>query len=154
MSGLLEVVFEGVNKTTVYDLAKALLNNARRIDVEYSKSIKLTTTNRELDHQYIDSFINQKNDDCIIVKLQEFRVKRIVIPFVLLRILKYGTKYDIDYNFDDMLEDKDKLLLLDDIYEHTVSLGEQYKVDSWFFGLEPASDEETRFFTKLEFGPL
>ena len=41
---------------------------------------------------------------------------------------------------------------MEKLHEHFSAIGKEYQVPNWFGGIEPASDEDTRYFTSDDFG--
>lgn len=154
MTELLEVVLESISRPKVYHLLMALLGNAGKIvDVQCSETLQLSESG--ISEGDIHSFINISNDACLLIKLSDLKVAGNVIPAVLLRLIKYGDKFDIDFNFDESdVKGIGTTALMKKFHAYITELGEDHEVAHWFGGLEPASDEDTRYFTDGAFGPL
>lgn len=103
----------------------------------------------------IRSFINLSDDASLIVKLSSLNITGYTIPQVLLRLLKYDGKYDIDFTFDESsLIGFNTKELMEDMYIHILGITKQYQISGFFGGIEPASDEDTRYFSSNGCGPL
>jgi hypothetical protein len=156
MSNLLEVVFENVSKVNVSQLLLYLVYSAKRIvSADTSEDIELLEDKGKLNKQAVESLISFSGDVTALIKLEEMKVDGIVLPLVLLRLVKYNDLYDIDFNFDRAeLKHTDMPKLIKALHMSTSSLAKEYEVKNWFAGMEPASDENTRYFTNNELGSL
>lgn len=154
MTELLEVVLENILRPKVYHLLIVLLKNAGKIvDVQCSETLKLSESG--ISEGDIDAFINIPNDACLLIKLSDLQIAGTIIPSVLLRLVKYGDQFDIDFNFDESdVKGIGTTALMKKFHAYITELGEGHEVAHWFGGLEPASDEDTRYFTDGVFGPL
>lgn len=72
-----------------------------------------------------------------------------------LRFLRYdGVAYDVEVNFKRrQAEAASSSVLIAALFDFAAKLAEANGVETYFAGLEPASDEETRIFTGREKGP-
>lgn len=155
MSDLLEVVLENILRSKVCQLLAFLLGHAGQIiEIQCSEPIDISSET-DISEDEIESFINLNDDASLIIKLNNLNVAGIIIPSVLLRLVKYDDQYDIDFNFDESdIAGVGTTGLMKKLHVYISDLGKNYQVADWFGGLEPASDEETRYFTNSEFGPL
>ncbi len=154
MSNLIEVVFENVPKANVSQLFLYLVHSAKHIvSVEISENIELLDEGK-LNEQTVESLINFSGDVATLIKLKGINLDGVVLPLVLLRLLKYNDLYDVDFSFDYAeLKHVDILKLIKSLHISTSCLAKENGVKNWFSGMEPASDESTRYFTndKLEY---
>ena len=155
MSSLFEVVFENVVKSNVIRLLLLLIAGAGRIvNAQCSEDIRLIVAG-ELDAKALDSVLNFQGDVTLSINLGDLKVGGVILPKVLLRLVKYGEQYDIDFNFDsNELENVDMMSLVTQLHDHAKEIARDNDVDTFFGGMEPASDEDTRYFTNNDFGPL
>ena len=155
MTDLLEVVLENVSCSNVCQLFLVLLGHAGQIiKVQSNEPIEISSE-ADISQDEIESFINLTNDASLIIKLRDLNLAGIIIPSVLLRLVKYGDQYDIDFNFDESdISDVGTTELMKELNVYISDLGKTYQVGEWFGGMEPASDEDTRYFTNTEDGPL
>jgi len=79
----------------------------------------------------------------------------VVLVNVHLRVLRYGGDvYDVELNFIPGIAECDfPAVLMASLHKFAIRLGEANEVDNYYAGIEPASDEETRFFTGMGRGP-
>lgn len=155
MADLLEVVLENVLRSKVCQLLMLLLGQAGQItEIQCSEVIKFSSETN-ISEGEIESFLNLPDDASLIIKLSSLDIADCIIPSVLLRLVKYGDQYDVDFNFDESdVTSMDTMALMKQLHGYISELGERYEVGDWFGGIEPASDEDTRYFTGNEFGPL
>jgi hypothetical protein len=90
----------------------------------------------------------------MLVNICNLKVGEIVISSVLVRVLKYEGVFDIDFSFDE----NDVVLrgqaAVDVLLTYSKEMADKFEVANCFYGVEPASDEDTRFFTSGELGPF
>ena len=137
MSELAEITFEDVP--------------VRSIDLIVSDLFGMTPHNEAA----IAEFLQAGSDDVLSLKSMDARFGDIVLPDCLVRILRYGEKYDIEviWDLDSPRFHLEKKTLK---YIRTVSanISAKYSVAQSHGGLEPSSDLNTRFFTGVDDGPL
>lgn len=81
---------------------------------------------------------------------------RIVVERPHIRVLCYGDSiYDVEVNFTiGDIESVERSRLAEDLQAFAMKLTESIGSTTFFAGLEPASDEDTRIFTGNQLGPL
>jgi hypothetical protein len=128
---LFELVFEELPEAVALSIASELAGHA----IE-ARSPEAETLDEEIEQLKIS--------DSVVIKR----------PHV--RVLCYGDRiYDVELNFS--LADVDELVpgrLSVDLQTFAACLVKPFDSVSFFAGLEPASDEDTRIFTNEEMGPL
>lgn len=155
MPELLEVVLEDVLSSEICNLFNSLMDEGGEITkIQCSEPLNFSSNHCILEDE-IRSFINLSDDASLIVKLNSLNIAGYTIPQVLLRFLKYDGKYDIDFTFDEAdligLNTKE---LMEGMYTHISDITKQYQISDFFGGIEPASDEDTRYFSSNGCGPL
>ena len=155
MSSLIEVVFENVAKSVVPQLLMTLVASAKQIiSTQCSEDIAIMDGDK-LNTNILDSALNFEGNLTVLFNLQELKAGGIVLPKVLLRIIKYADQYDIDFSFDESeVENQNLMSLITELQSYANKLANDYGIRSVFGGMEPASDEETRYFTNEVLGPL
>ena len=155
MSNLFEVVFENVVKSNAIRLLMLLTAGAGRIiNAQCSEDVRLIIAG-ELDANALDSILNFHGDVTVLIRLNEMKVGDIILPNVLLRLVKYGELYDIDFNFDsNEFENVGMMNLVTELHDYVKEIARNHNVDTFFGGMEPAWDEDTRYFTNDNLGPL
>lgn len=155
MSKIIEIVFENVSKENANPLFNYILSKAEDIKlVHVAESIS-----REpviiLDDHLLDGVINSSDDASIIVKSKSVVLKDVFLPELILRLIKYDNMYDIDLNFDSINIDMPiKDFLVNKIHPCIKDIASEYAVSIFFCGVDPAADEDTRYFTGKALGPL
>lgn len=152
---MLEVVFENVLKTKVIQLFVLLVMASRRVvNVQCREDIELMNEG-ELDVDSLSSLLNFDGDVSVLVSLNDMNIGGVTLPNVLLRLVKYGDCYDIDFNFDtEEVENTDMTALVAELHHHAQQIAGEHRMAEFFCGMEPASDEDTRYFTNEMLGPL
>lgn len=155
MSSLFEVVFENIAKSNVIRLLLLLIAGAGKIiNAQCSEDIRLIVSG-ELDVKALDSVLNFQGGVAVLINLDYLKVGGVILPKVLLRLVKYGEQYDIDFNFDSNdLENVDMMSLVTELHDHAKEIAKDHDVGAFFGGMEPAADEDTRFFTNNDWGPM
>lgn len=155
MAELIEVVLEDVPKSKVYETIEHILGDAGEVmEVQCSEQIA-DCDQAELSEKGIKSFLELSEQASILVNVDGLKIGKVTIPSVLLRIVKYEDSVDIDFNFSESdLRDITTADLMSKIHAYVADLGKRYGISHWFGGMEPASDEDTRYFTGDEVGPL
>lgn len=155
MSSLLEIVFENVVESNVTRILMLLIARAEKIvNVQCSEDISLIVAS-DLDPTALDSVLSFQGSVTVLINLDDVKVGGIILPKVLLRLVKYGEQYDIDFNFDpNDLENLDMLTLVTELHYHAKKIAIEHDVKTFFGGIEPAVDEGTRYFTNDALGPV
>ncbi|WAS96430.1 hypothetical protein [Nannocystis punicea] len=147
MGQIVEVVFESVAPNTAATLLHDVIatsSDVRGIDVD-GKSVSSGASAREL----VGS-----GASCVSVRLSDATMGCRLVPNVGLRLLKTGDDcYDVEVNLD--LDDVDEpSTIASALHDFARDLARRNDVASYFAGLEPAADEDTRIFTGETQGPL
>jgi hypothetical protein len=155
MSSLFEVVFENIVKNRVIRLFMFLIAESDRIIcAQCSEDVRLIVAG-EIDTKALDSILNYNGDVTVLVNLDDMKVGNLILSKVLLRLVKYGERYDIDFNFDsNELENEGMMRLIKELHDYAKNVARDNEVSVFFGGIEPASDEDSRYFTNDELGPL
>lgn len=127
---LTELVFEGLDEATALQLSQEILH----------RRVVLPT----LDEGVFETEISR-------LELGE----RTALNNAHIRVIRYDHDvYDVEVNFiPSGVEGVSPDVLMEELHEFAVRLGTAHGVESYYAGLEPASDEETRFFSGAERGP-
>lgn len=155
MSSLLEVVFENVHKNNVIRLLMLqIAASSKVINVQCSEDIELMNGD-ELDVNALSYLLSFDGDVSALINLNDMKINGITMPNVLLRLVKYSEQYDIDFNFDsDEIDNIDMTILVAELHHHAKEVARDHNIANFFCGMEPASDEDTRYFTNESLGPL
>lgn len=153
MENLFEVVFESVSKDRVVQLLIHLISCASQsIEIECTENIALMVNGR-LSVEGLESVLHFNGDLCVLIRLQQMKAGSVVLPKVLLRLVKYGDSYDVDFNFD-LSEPKNVPLSMKYLHMFAIEIAKDFEAKNIFGGMEPASDDNTRYFTNQKAGPL
>jgi hypothetical protein len=155
MKDLFEVVFEGVNKTCVIQLLIHLISGARCVsDVTCTEELEWIGDGH-INRKALEAAINFNVDICVLIKLEDMMIDNVVLPLVLLRLVKYGDKFDVDFSFDaNKIKNVNSTLLIKYLHSYAKAIAGDFSVANFFGGMEPASDPRTRRFTNQTAGPL
>ncbi|QJQ19906.1 hypothetical protein HG549_08155 [Pseudomonas sp. SK] len=102
----------------------------------------------------IDAVVAAEGEVCLTEQLHGFKVlEAIRLPLVLMRVIKYEGKFDIDLSFDEVPSfDIDQIMFA--MQEYAVALSRKFNIKEFYGGLEPAADIDTRYFTGNASGPV
>ncbi|MBW6238987.1 hypothetical protein Q8W80_20815 [Pseudomonas aeruginosa] len=154
MKELFEVIFEGVKTSRLFFLLKEIESKSDRIfDFNFSEDFFSSNVN-VFSELLIDSFLGFNGDLYFGVSMEGFSVKDgLKLPVVLLRVLKYEGGVDVGLCFYmNDFNSAGKVMLEFQKYMNGISA--DFGFENFYGGLEPASDQETRFFTNNRLGPL
>lgn len=152
---IIEVVLEGVAKSCVKELLALLIQSSENvINAQCSENISLFNKEK-LSEKGLNEFMGFDENLTVLINLKTMNICGVILPSVQLRLVKYGDVFDVDFNFDcDDLKTASLKMLVNSLYAYTASLASDYDISSFYAGMEPASDEETRYFTNDKLGPL
>ncbi|WP_223494563.1 hypothetical protein [Stenotrophomonas indicatrix] len=91
-------------------------------------------------------------DSCLVQTLQGFNVGNVHLPFLLLRVLRYDGLMDVEVSFD--ADRAEVLAAMDELQKLFLYIKGVVGARTVIGGMEPAKDEETRFFTDEFPGPM
>lgn len=155
MTNLVEVVFESVDESCIAQLFIMLIQSSKRVsEIQCSENISIFE-NGELSEEELGHFLGLNGDAVIFVNASDVMLGDVVFPNIQFRLVKYGCEYDVDFNFYyDEIEHISLPALICSVHAYAKGLALKFGISSYYSGMEPASDEETRFFTNEEVGPL
>jgi len=155
MPELLEIVFEGIHRSKVYQVLQELLERAGGIiEVQCSEAIEISEKSGLTEREFGD-FVSLSVDASLLINIGELQINKMRIPRVLMRVVKYGDKFDIDFNFEEnRVTGMTAIEIMKEAHLFVTEVSEKYQISHWFGGMEPASDDDTRYFTDKEAGPL
>ena len=110
-----------------------------------------------LAHQVLGRSIDLPSADEGVVDVALARLEiaeRTALGNAHVRVLRYGKDiYDVEINF--LARDAEGSLdaLIETLHEFAIRLADAHGVASFYAGIDPAMDEDTRFFTGTEQGP-
>ena len=126
---LTELVFEGLSGSTALQLAEEVLGRPVVLPAANEVLVDVELPRLELDEQT-------------------------ALKKVHVRILTYDDQFDVEVNFIPRDAEGASLeAVMDALHRYAIRLSERHDVGSYYAGIEPASDEATRFFTGVLRGP-
>lgn len=155
MTDIIEVVFENVDRNNVFKLLSFLVRSSEEIlGVNCSENITMLEGG-EISEKGLEKFLNFDGGLAVFVNVEDMSLENIVLPKVYIRLLKYESQYDIEFSFYfDELKGIGAAKLISELHGYVKRIAMNFNVPSFFGGMEPASDEDTRYFTNEELGPL
>ncbi|KEQ16547.1 hypothetical protein [Endozoicomonas numazuensis] len=155
MSNFIEVVFENIDKKSVKPLIKLLGDRSYKIiAINCTEDIK-NMKKDEISNEALNHFLELNCDASISINAEALVLEELVLPEVFIRVVKYESKYDIDFSFNsNEIENISISTFINELHECAKNLSYRYCVENVYGGMEPASDEKTRFFTGSKPGPL
>ena len=138
-TNLIEVVFENVAKSCVMQLLDLLILSAKKvIGVQCSEEIELLT-NGNISDEAFNRLLGSDGDISFLINIQAMNVGDIALPSVLLRLVRYGDLYDIDFNFDsNELGSISMVHLVAELHGYAKGIALKYSVASVYGKMEPA----------------
>ncbi len=157
MGELIEIVFENIGKNSLTSFLMELSDLGRNIKNYYISSGYGHDT--KIDWQSSDSVsesLEKIREGSLFVNLNALNTSSIPISGCGLRIIHYDTDFDLEINFDpeDIPPLPDGRELEKILHDFAVKTAQKYGITDFYGGIEPAIDEDTRFFTCENVGPL
>lgn len=153
MSEAYEVIFERVCLTHVHGLIRFIVDHAKGIS-DLSVSGTLEDLELETYEQILDAVVNHPNTACFMAIVHQLEVSESVcLGRVLLSVLKYEGGIDVELSFDNIFSG-DVEYVMAAMHKYAAHLAGIFRLQSFYGGLEPAIDKDTRYFTGNCAGPL
>lgn len=153
MSETLEVVFEDVCQQAATELLWHLVSRADKVtDAEISKN-GFETRSHLIGKEELNTAFGDAEDATALFQVSGLRLGDVKLSLSLIRLVKYGQKYDVDFSFDGGTR-VEACALMKDLRGEAKALARIFNVRSFFGGLEPASDVKTQYFCDEHEGPL
>lgn len=150
---LIEIVFKNIPADEIGFLLKDLTSDGQEIN-RYYFTCECSAIDWNNEKLLKEIFINNENFG-LFINLKELKKDSVCLKNCGLVIYKYENKIDLEINFKLFdLNPRFRKGLTSDIMKLAKSIANQYKIDLYFCGIEPAEDANTRLFTKEEIGPL
>lgn len=154
MAGLLEIVFEDVRQDMVLPLLQIVVASAATvISAECSEDF-LVWSDGHIKFDEICATIEFDEPVSILINVRSLRVASVTVDAALVRIIKYQGKFYMDISFDEEDAGLQGVDVVGNFFEFSKELANKFELVSYYFGMEPASDEASRFFTNDVLGPL
>lgn len=156
MAGLFEVVFEKIAKSKTIPIVQELIEKGGRIvsaECVFGESLNLIDAG-DLDVKTLELFLNSQHSGIAIINLEYFRLGSVIFPDVLIRLEKYNGFFNVDFNFKPQDLKKESMeTFVAELHKYSREVAKKFNLDTFFAGMDPAEDEETRFFTNDDLGP-
>ncbi|MDA8481432.1 hypothetical protein NNO07_00005 [Pseudomonas resinovorans] len=150
-----EVVLQEVPVKGLFALLKELEGISERVgDLVVSEGLEGSRCEGGFCENLVNAFSSYEGSVCMAEKLFRFRVsKDDFLSSVLLRVVKYEGRVDVEMSFDSFI-DLDVGFVMLAFQEISNALSRRFHVKDCYGGLEPAVDVDTRYFTNGLLGPL
>ena len=151
MAEIIEILFEqpDLKKTVVFLME--VNSNAILLDFQVASETNDANINLQLESELFNS-IDNSSDGSFSFNFSEFKLQSVELSWIGIQLYKYDSKYDLNCSFN--LNELKKLVSLSSLRDWAESISRELNAKSYYGGYEPAVDEETRFFTGKNLGPL
>lgn len=149
---LIEIVFKDISAEKIGNLLLDLVSRGQGI-VSYNITFdcpEIDWNAEEIKRIFIDN-------KCfgLFVNLKELKSGSLNIPNCGLAVYKYENNVDLEINFQlSDLENVPLKSLAKNLMELAKTIADQYQIDQYLCGIEPAHDLQTRLFTNEKLGPF
>lgn len=146
MGQLVELVFEGIDIAGARALASFVVERGTGIIEMQVDGVVFETSGKPL--------TLPGGFDSLFVRLKALSLgDEVQAPNAGIRSFRYGSKFDLEVNVD--LDDvQDPHRFAHALFDFAQDAAKRFGIVDYFAGLEPASDADTRIFTRSEHGPL
>lgn len=154
MGDLLEVVFENTGPDAAYAMLNKLSafgSNVRDYSVSFGEPNQTA-----IDWSNIKNLFDVNTEDIsLFVNLKNFNMYNVIASTCSVQVIRYGKSYDVNIIVD--IDDFKNLALpkIGEILQRMAqAIAAEFGIYSYFCGLEPARDMETRLFTRDQIGQM
>lgn len=150
---LIELMFKSVSEVKIGMLLKDLISNNENVS-SYSITCNFPKVNWNSE-QSIDTVFKQNKNFGLFLNLNTLEKEGIYLSKCGLSVYKYENNIDLEINFQlsdlktSSIKQTSKRLM-----KLAKAIANQYEIEKYYCGLEPAEEKETRLFTKQLVGPL
>lgn len=154
MAELIEIVFEKVSSEALADILIEITEQGNLVE-----NCVVNGENCRPDWKNANQILNllkDNNGEFSLICLTRFlSIYNHKVSGCQIRVTRGHNFSDLEINFEsDAFVSKDKVKLITDFMNFSFEFANKYQIENYYCGLEPAVDEETRFFTKEKVGPL
>lgn len=150
MYGLIEIIFEELDLNTVVSVLRELTQDGKKI--EACKLSNDSGTEVEVDwstNSSISKSFTLANNSVIFLRFTELSMSDLVIPRCCLGVWFYDPIFELEFYFGcENIPAGFHRSFAQCMMEFATDIAGRYGIDDYYAGLEPASDEDTRFFTR------
>lgn len=149
---LVEIVFKEISAEKIGSLLIDLISNGNGL-INYDITFECPEINwntKELNRIFVDN-------KCfgLFVNLNKLKARNVNLPNCGIAVYKYENTADLEINFQlSDLRDFSLKNLGRDLMEFAKGIADQYQIDQYLCGIEPAHDLQTRLFTNEKLGPF
>ncbi|CAH0182122.1 hypothetical protein ABH908_004893 [Pseudomonas frederiksbergensis] len=154
MAGLLEIVFEDVTQEVMLPFLERVVSDAESVVSAECSEDFWVWKNGQIQLDAISAAIEFDEDLSVLVNVRGLRFMGVIVNSALIRVLKYQGKFDLDISFDEHDFWLCGVGAVNALLAYSKAAAKKFEFVSCYFGMEPASDEATRFFTNDILGPL
>lgn len=151
MSEIIEILFEDVKLENLSEMLVIIASNSIINNYQLASSTSTTEINFK-SKDLLCNEISNLSDGSLYINLSRFRFDGIEIDNIGIQVYKYADKYDVSLDIEYAIIINRFTALTLKIWVDTIS--RKLNCKNYYCGYEPAIDEQTRFFSKYEMGPL
>ena len=149
---LIEIVFKEIPTEKIGSLLIDLISKGNGI---VSYNITFDCSEIDWSIEAIKKIFFENKNFGLFVNLKTLKAGKINLPNCGLAIYKYESTVDLEINFQlSDLEDVPLKSLAKNLMEFAKAIADQYQIDQYLCGIEPAHDLQTRLFTNESLGPF
>ncbi len=152
---LIEIIFKDVEIARIAELLKYLTSSGKRI-IDYTSSSDKGKIRVDWgSEKEIRKIFSEEKKIYLLINLDQFKKGDLILPRCEIIVYKKNNSLDLEINFEYKYLKNSKInKLSESLLNISKSIAQQYHISTYFCGLEPAQDLETRLFTNGKPGPL
>ena len=151
MAEIIEILFEYSDLKKAVAFLMEVNSNAILLDFQVASETNDANINLQLESELFNS-IDNSSDGLFSFNFSEFKLQSVELSWIGIQLYKYDSKYDLNCSFN--LNELKRLVSLSSLRDWAELVSKEVNAKSYCGGYEPAVDEETRFFTGKNLGPL
>lgn len=149
---LIEIIFKEIPAEKIGSLLINLISNGNGI-ISYSITFEYSMT--DWSPEKIGKMFVENNCFGLFINLKRLNAGEVDLPNCGLAVYKYENTVDLEINFQlSDLENVSRKSLAKNLMEFAKAIADQYQIDQYLCGIEPAHDLQTRLFTNEKLGPF
>lgn len=149
---LIEIVFKEISAEKIGALLIDLISKGNGV-ISYNITFdypEIDWSVKEINKIFLDNMFFG-----LFINLNELKTRNVNLPNCGLAIYKYENTVDLEINFQlSDLGDVPLKSLGEILMEFAKTIADQYQIDQYLCGIEPAHDLQTRLFTNEKLGPF
>jgi hypothetical protein len=153
MSELTEIIFDSIDRSKLLDAISYFSdknNNHFSIEAFFENE-----DNVQVMISDIHEFLLRQKPDKLMFKIDALHLyDNIYLKNVNLWFYINNLTFDMEFDFDRIQKENNLPNLINNIFVFSKRIAELFEVKSFYSGMEPARDVDTRFFTNNRMGPL